>query len=211
MTAQLQGIIDNEKLDFAAKCHAMLHLTTAAPKGYPTEWVHTPAYMQITHYTTIMENIALGGRPPWAIRDTVQYGDEELTRILIAEGADVNERAGELEWLPLHFAQSVPCIKVLLAEGADVNAVNKEGVSALHNYNYYSADCVEQVELLLRRGAWVNPRNKQGKTPLGVTDAALEHSGGTNDASGYSSPLEPACVARLLAIKKVLIAHGGKV
>lgn len=87
----------------------------------------------------------------------------EATRLLIASGADPNER-GEGNVLALHNASS-EVTKYLISKGADVNLIGAEECSSLmyevymHNY--------ENVKILIEHGADVNYQsNSDGYTSL---------------------------------------------
>lgn len=51
----------------------------------------------------------------------------EMASILIASGADVNQRSSELGFTPLHEARTIPMIDLLLRHGADPCSRNNDG------------------------------------------------------------------------------------
>jgi ankyrin repeat protein len=94
----------------------------------------------------------------------VTGGLEELARLLIEYGADVNARTGYHELTPLHQASSgghLAIIKLLLEKGADVNSASAAGWTPLH-----AAKNRETAELLVNNGANVNAVSQKGLTPL---------------------------------------------
>jgi len=94
----------------------------------------------------------------------VTGGLEELSRLLIEYGADVNVRTGYHKLVPLHQASSgghLSIIKLLLEKGADINATSAAGWTPLH-----AAKNKETAELLVNNGADVNAVSEKGLTPL---------------------------------------------
>lgn len=75
--------------------------------------------------------------------------------------------AHELSPTPLFRPHTPGVAKALLEAGADPCAVNKEGVTHLHD-----CTCSEVAEMLLAAGAHVNAEDERGHTPL---DWALAH------------------------------------
>jgi ankyrin repeat protein len=62
-------------------------------------------------------------------------GQKEIAELLIAEGADVNAKAGGAFITPLHEAAlggHKGIAELLIAKGADVNAKNNDGVTPLN-------------------------------------------------------------------------------
>ena len=94
----------------------------------------------------------------------VTGGLEELSRLLIEYGADVNVRTGYHKLTPLHQASSgghLSIIKLLLEKGADINATGAADWTPLH-----AAKNKETAELLVNNGANVNAVSEKGLTPL---------------------------------------------
>jgi tankyrase len=101
----------------------------------------------------------------------------EVIRLLIRNGADVNER-DRVGVTPLHRAvrfRSPEAVRILLENGADPNAVDRRSRSSpLHravtetgapSTAGKSKQVEEIVKLLLAHGADPTLRNKAGKTP----------------------------------------------
>ncbi|MBI2128625.1 ankyrin repeat domain-containing protein [Candidatus Woesearchaeota archaeon] len=106
-----------------------------------------------------------GGKTPlhWA----VLYTREEMVKMLIARGADVNVGIEGIGYTPLLLATehgNSNVTKFLLSVGSNVNVKNEEGCTPLHNA---AKKCdVDDVILLLNSGAVVNAIDKKGYTPL---------------------------------------------
>ncbi len=98
--------------------------------------------------------------------EAAENGDDELVKLLIAAGADVN-KANKYGNTPLYRAAwngHTECAKLLIAAGADVNKADKFGETPL----YCAADKgrTECVKLLIAAGADVNMADEDGLTPL---------------------------------------------
>ena len=104
------------------------------------------------------------------------YGNAEIVKFLIANGAEVNSR-GKGGFTPLvstlffGFRQKrtdsdsvKDVVEILIDSGADVNTKTLSGSTPLH----YVAACAtkEVVELLISAGADINATNDDGDTPL---------------------------------------------
>jgi ankyrin repeat protein len=96
-----------------------------------------------------------GFTPLWL---ATKQGEEDVVRILLDKGANVNMRAGETDYTPLMQAVATGCpslVKVLLEKGADVNA-EKNGVTALNiakSSSFRWKQKLELIELLKAAGA----------------------------------------------------------
>ncbi|MHB8567379.1 MAG: ankyrin repeat domain-containing protein [Nitrososphaerales archaeon] len=99
------------------------------------------------------------------------FGQLEVAKFLIAEGANVNAVAKNMmKVAPLHSAvarSQLEISELLLQKGADANAKQETNFTPLHaaaqNGN------VAITELLLKYGADMNARTEDGKTPLRMT------------------------------------------
>lgn len=88
-------------------------------------------------------------------------------KLLIANGANVNEHDIRDHQTAVHVAASIECeetLEFLYAQGADFNAQSRSGntplMMAAHNGN------LKIVKLLIELGADVNVRNNKGKTAM---------------------------------------------
>lgn len=109
-------------------------------------------------------------RPRWTLMP-IPGGEVEpndpagLVGLLIANGADVNAKNGELK-TPLHEAVTDGTLEVaelLLKHGADINAKDEVGSTPLHEAIKW--DNLEMVEFLLENGADTKAKSNWG-TPL---------------------------------------------
>lgn len=92
------------------------------------------------------------GRTPLNL--AVVYGHHETVKVLIAEGADINEQPVDGGWSPLHHAVRLSIkdvAKTLLAAGAKVNIKDKREKTPLTIANNYGN--AELAELLRQHGA----------------------------------------------------------
>lgn len=99
-----------------------------------------------------------------ALHMAVTGGLEELARLLIDYGADVNRKTGYHKLTPLHQAASggyINLVKLLLEKGADVNAASAAWWTPLH-----AAKNKETAEILVENGANVNALSEKGLSPL---------------------------------------------
>jgi ankyrin repeat protein len=98
-----------------------------------------------------------------------RFEQSDIARILIANGADPNQRIGNRGDTLLHRAAAsgnIGFAVVLLEHGADANAMNGTGQSPLHlaagrGYEYLA-------DHLLQQGATANATTKHGDTPLHI-------------------------------------------
>ena len=92
----------------------------------------------------------------------------DVTRVLLADGADVNalDRSG---LTPLQVAAASntnsSAIQLLLDAGADINARGKNGLTPLHDAAGMNTN-TEIIQPLLNAGASINAQDKWGQTPL---------------------------------------------
>ena len=109
-------------------------------------------------YDGIVDAIRMGARPFPEMLEMVLHGElamdariEELIRMLIRAGADVNEFMSEP---PLHIAVRVTnnsLVELLLQYGADVNATDADGQTALQHAIYQGNQHL--ANLLVQYGA----------------------------------------------------------
>lgn len=92
----------------------------------------------------------------------------QLSRLLLAKGADPHAQDGVWGDMPGHYAAcsgDIETMRLLLAAGADVNSAGTgNGSTALH----YAAGkgAIDMVDFLLRSGAEMNTADESGWTPL---------------------------------------------
>ena len=80
-------------------------------------------------------------------------GHEEVVRLLLGKGADVNMADAD-GWTPIHWAAHrghIEVVRILLDRGADPNSEDGSKCTPLHWAAFYGHKKV--VQLLLRRGA----------------------------------------------------------
>jgi hypothetical protein len=143
-------------------------LATAASKQGATRQAAKEYYLvEIGHYLyagdTALHLAAAAHRP-------------EITRLLLAKGADVGAknrrgaqplhyavdgRPGSPTWNPRAQAETVTC---LIEAGADPDATDKSGVTPLHRA--VRTRCAAAVDALLQGGADPRRPNKTGSTPM---------------------------------------------
>jgi cytohesin len=90
--------------------------------------------------------------------------NRDITRTLIAMGADPCARDTADNVTVLHYTKSPEVIEFLIAKGVDVNITGDRSHVPLHYQTYYGRKNI--VELLIRKGADVNARDGDGDTPL---------------------------------------------
>ena len=122
---------------------------------------------------------------------------QEILRLLLAHGADVNHR-DESGSAPILVARDAQTARLLIEHGARVNDVDSRlGMNALHRAVYRRDTALASV--LIDAGISVNARDVKGRTPLdcaiAVGDASmvslLEERGGTRGAGESPRPASP--------------------
>ena len=91
---------------------------------------------------------------------------QEVAALLIARGADVNEKE-YVGMTPLHLAASSGdngVMALLIAKGADVNLKDRRGKTPMHEAAWRGEK--QLVDLLLAKGADINAKDNSGRTPL---------------------------------------------
>ena len=92
-------------------------------------------------------------------------GDNDIAKLLIERGADVNEMGNTIsEATPIHVVDTKELMTIIIAKGADVNSVDKNGDTPLHA----EVRNPELVQILLDNNADPNIRNRNGLTALDV-------------------------------------------
>lgn len=90
----------------------------------------------------------------------------EIIEYLVANGSDINLKAGNLNTTPMHRAASNPQeitiepLKYLIEKGADINAKDIDGNTPL--FVAYGTGNAEAVRVLINAGADINIKNKEG-------------------------------------------------
>ncbi|XP_035703978.1 ankyrin repeat domain-containing protein 17 isoform X5 [Folsomia candida] len=144
----------------------------------------------------------------------------ELARVLLAMGANVDDRGSKGDLTPLMDAASqghVEIVKLLISHGAEVNAQSACGNSPLMYASAAGHDDI--VKELLKAGARVEDNNENGHTPLmesassghtGVAKILLDNGAGINTASNEfkESALTVACYKGHLEMVRFLLASG---
>jgi len=103
------------------------------------------------------------------LHEAVLDNQEEIVKLLLKKGADVNATTIEEGATPLHTAcwtQNESMLNLLLDAGADANKGDYRGNSPVHEAAPYSQTAI--LETLLKRGANPNVKNKDGFTPLAL-------------------------------------------
>lgn len=121
------------------------------------------------------------------LHEAAGQGNEQLVRLLLDQGTDVEALSRAERWTPLMLASFGAFPRVvdqLLEAGANINATNKSGQTALsvavhgawlrwdwEGKEKRSQETLETIHLLIKRGANVNVDSWDDQTPL---DMAIE-------------------------------------
>lgn len=111
----------------------------------------------------------VGSAAAGELHDAAAAGDLAAVKLILVDGADVDERGpnAETALIAAALANQVEIVELLLAHGADIQARNAGGFTALHAAAY--AGSIPVAQLLLDRGARLEGNdNKAGATPLMV-------------------------------------------
>ncbi|WP_349967135.1 ankyrin repeat domain-containing protein [Wolbachia endosymbiont of Armadillidium arcangelii] len=119
-------------------------------------------------------------------------GFENVAKVLVAAGADVNKKDSKHKKFPLHLAAEnghAEVVEFFLNKGISVNVMDKEGNTPLH----YAADNGNRktISILIRKNADPWLKNFHDKTPVDIY--ASKHPNG----SGYLIQLKKAKHSRL--------------
>ena len=96
----------------------------------------------------------------------VSSGNEEMVKILLEAGANVNavDNTNETPLMNCYSECTAEIVKMLGAKGANVNATDKKGNTALIFVSVF--DNTSAIKTLIETGADVNAKNIKGITPL---------------------------------------------
>ena len=121
---------------------------------------------------SLLDRRSADGFPPLGL--AVFFGNRDVAKFLVDEGADVNAAADNAQSVaPVHAAAAVcdhEILTVLLDRGADPNARQQNGYTALHTAA--ARGDIDMARLLLRHGA--DP-SVQGSDGLSVPDLARKY------------------------------------
>ncbi len=102
-------------------------------------------------------------------------GNEEIAKLLVAAGADLEGTTGDWSWTPLQFAvqKSAAITRCLLELGADPKKRDALGSAALHTFaRTPSPEHEETVRVLIEHGADPTQKNSEGMTPAAIAKSA---------------------------------------
>lgn len=167
--------------------------------------------------------IGLGVHIYTALHCAVMFGKEEVAKLLLEEGADVNTRCFD-GCTPLHIAargdKSGRMVRMLLEMGADYRIRNSNMQTALHVAVLYRNE--NSLKVLLEKGMDINERDNKQMMPLhlaflGVAPVSyaminmLVGSGADVSAQDWvgQSPLYLAARDGLGDVVALILAHGG--
>jgi len=144
----------------------------------------------------------------------------ELTRLLLASGADPNAKANHRASSPLHYAadgyviapawdgrKQVATIRCLIDAGANVNLQDKNGATPLHRA--VRTRCAAAVRFLLGAGSDPFLKNKSGSTPFHL---AVQNTGRGGSGSAVAVAAQSEIIDEFLAfgLSPGLKTSGGK-
>lgn len=154
------------------------------------------------------------------LHNAAHFGNGEVTRVLLENGADVNAKNAEGN-TPLFAAvhqQNAEVTAMLIGKGADVNAKNNYGYAPIRAASRNGN--AEILKILIEGGGDVNVKDNQGSTPLHVavdegdaeTVGILIDNGADIDAIGAfgDSPIHSAVAHRHVIIVEMLVAKGAR-
>ena len=120
----------------------------------------------------LLDRRSVDGYPPLGL--AIFFGNRELAKFLIAQGADVAAAAENAQRVaPVHAASAVcdhEILAMLLDRGADPNARQQQGFTAMHTAA--SRGDIEMAKLLMSRGADATAKTDDG---MSVADIARKY------------------------------------
>lgn len=152
-------------------------------------------------------SVAVAGELEDKLTDAATNGQVDVVKDLLAKGADVNAKFGDMTAL-MWAAQNghADVVRVLL-DKADVNAKDKDGDTALILAVQFGF--ADVVRVLLAKGADVNAKTNYGATALSWLYDLIEH-GRVILFSDDTTPLTPAEKEKYEEIVRILKAAGAK-
>lgn len=111
---------------------------------------------------------------PLALAASSAAASDDLMRLLIESGADVNAAVNQAKHFPIDLAAcsgSVAKAKCLLDAGANINATGKAGYTALIRIMYVLCQSdllMPMADFLIRKGAATDCESDYGESPLSV-------------------------------------------
>jgi ankyrin repeat protein len=112
------------------------------------------------------------GPMPWSLEYAARRGQTDVTKMLLALGADPNATGtgGTTPLAEAAFKGDLEGVRMLLAHGARVNAISKAGTQPIHDAAL--GDSAEVIRELAKRGADINARTRgDAQTPLYIAAA----------------------------------------
>lgn len=160
----MQNNLFNGMQKYSPSDVGMLHMILTAPNATPNDLQN---FLSAHPGILRPEQAALstGGFTPLTVTLCKKLNGV-FAQILLANGADINERDGSL-WTALHHAcmdAQTESVRFLLQNNASVTAVDSFGSMPLH-CACYSGD-LESVKMLVAAGAPLGATCSQGWTPL---------------------------------------------
>ena len=110
------------------------------------------------------------------LMEAIIFKQEEIAKLLVENGADVNAQ-DDKGWSALHFAAQsyLPnTIKLLITKKADIDPQDAWGNTPLLRA-IYNSNNGETIRLLLEAGADRNKKNNYGHSPLEIAQKVDDH------------------------------------